>query len=303
MQMSRRISLLLPTRNRPFLLKRLFRSIIDHTYDINNLEIILCLDNDDAESRSIEDYRLNIVKTIGPPGTMGEYNTRCLQASSGDLIMLMNDDLTMCTIGWDQLIINFANRISDGIFLAYPDDMEKANLSTFPILSRKTCEILKIPYPKEYEDTFIDDHIFDIFIRLKRLGHNRIFYLDNIKLDHRHFINDKVRPDVNYSHKNRYKDGLIFLSLRHLRQTQAMRLLAAIKGRSMPPLSDKVEMVEPAKNLAQAFLRYSSICLTDYGLPIFRRLRWLIRFTKYYAAMKSGMSFLRNKTYTLYGSG
>jgi hypothetical protein len=187
--------------------------------------------------------------------------------------------------------------------MAYPDDMEPANLSTFPIMPRKTCEVLLRPYPIEYEDTFIDDHLFDIFTRLKRLGHSRLFFLDEIKLDHRHFINGKVRPDASYSHKNRYKDGLAFLSLRHMRQVSARRLYAAIKGWPLPELSDDVVMVDPPENLGQAFIKYFSICLKDFGLPFGRRIRWFIRFTKYYAAMKSGLRFLMTKTYTLYGSG
>ena len=61
--MGKKISLLLPTRGRPFLLRRLFQSIVNHTADLKNLEIILCLDDDDTEGSSIADQRLNIVKT------------------------------------------------------------------------------------------------------------------------------------------------------------------------------------------------------------------------------------------------
>ncbi len=301
--MGKKISLLLPTRGRPFLLRRLFQSIVNHTADLKNLEIILCLDDDDTEGSSIEDQRLNIVKTIGPPATMGEYNTRCLKCSSGDIVMLMNDDLVVCTSGWDQMIVNFSKSIPDEVYMAYPDDMEKANLSTFPIMSRKTCEILSRPYPKEYEDTFIDDHIFDIFTRLKHLGKNRMFYLKKVKLDHRHFVKGKVRPDASYSHKNRYKDYLTFMSLRHSRQASAHRLLAAIEGELLPDLPDYVAMEKPPANLAHLFSKCFTVFLADHGLPLSRRLRWFIRFTKYHASMKSGLHFLKRKTYTLYGSG
>ena len=297
------ISLLLPTRGRPLLVKRLFQSIIDQTNNLNKLEIIMYLDEDDSESHGIQDSRLNIVKIIGPRLTMGGYNTKCLERSSGKFIMLMNDDLVICTPQWDQMISDFAHSISDDHFLAFPNDCEAGrHMCTFPIMPRKTCEILLKPYPKEYRSLYIDTHIFDIFTRLKYLGQNRIFFLDNIVFDHRHFINGKIRPDANYSHKNRFQDAMTFISLRHLRQASAYRLLAAIKNEFLPELPEQSILEDPPDNLAHAFMRYFSIYLKDYGLPLYWRLLWFIRFTKYYAAMKGGMGFLKRKSYTLYGS-
>jgi hypothetical protein len=300
--MTELISLLLPSRGRPDLVRRLFQSIIDETADLHNLEIILYLDEDDTISHGIEERRLNVLKIVGPQATMGAYNTKCLERSSGEIIILMNDDLVMCTPGWDQKIRDFSMSIPDGIFLAYPDDMEKAHLSTFPIMSRKTCEILSNPYPQEYDDLFIDDHLFDIFTRLKYLGENRMVYLNKILFDHRHFINGEVRTDASYYHKNRYKDYITFISLRHLRQVTAQRLYAAIKGRPLPELPENIEMEKPPTNLVQAFFMCFPVFLFDYGLPITRRIRWFIRFTKYYAAMKKGLHFLKRRTYMLYGN-
>jgi len=300
--MSDRISLLLPTRGRPLLVRRLFNSILDYTADTRSLEIVLCMDEDDTESHRLDEEKLDIVRTIGPRSTMGAYNTICLEKSSGNIIMLMNDDLTVCTPGWDEIIINFCRRFEDGIFLAYPDDMERAHLSTFPIMSRKTCEILCRPYPEEYDDLFIDDHLFDIFIRLKHAGYNRMFYLDNVIIDHRHFINGKVRPDAGYKHKNRYKDYLTFMALRHLRQASARRLQSAIEGAPLPDLPKGASIEIPPANLLRALIRSFSVFMLDRGLPLSRRALWFMRFTKYYGAMKSGLGFLKRKSYKLYGS-
>lgn len=300
--MNKKISLLLPTRGRPNLLKRLFHSIIDNTQDLKNIEVILCLDDDDPESHGIDDPRLNIVRLIGHRSTMGDYNTKCLNHSTGDIIMLMNDDLVICTKGWDQIILDFSLTIPDGIFMAYPNDNEAGKLgSTFPIMSKKTCGILSNPYPKEYDDLYIDIHIFDIFIRLKHIGENRMFYLDKVVFDHRHFANGKVRQDASYSHKNRTKDAMTFISLRHSRQVSAQRLHAAIENMRLPELPNHLIPEEPPENLARAFMKYFSIFLTDYGLPLSWRLNYFIRFTKYHAAMKSGLRFLARKSYTLYG--
>lgn len=295
--------MLLPSRDRPSLLKRLFRSLAENTEDLSNLEIVLYLDFDDQESQAIEDSRLNIVKEIGPRSTMGKYNTVCLKASSGDLVMLMNDDLVLMTPKWDRFIREFTSTVPDEIYLAYPDDMEKSRIPTFPILSRKTCDILSHPFPEEYQDLFIDVHLLDIFQRLQRLGHKRVFYLDDVRFDHRHFVSGKVRPDATYSHKNRYQDTLTFLSLRLIRQISAKRLFAAVEGFPLPRLPSRAHRVREPSNLARAFLSYFSLCLTDHGLPFVTRLHWFLRLTKYHAAVRSGFRFLNRKSYTLYGSG
>ena len=112
-----------------------------------------------------------------------------------------------------------------------------------------------------------------------------------------------MRPDASYSHKNRFKDAMTFISLRHSRQISAQRLLAAIEDKPLPALlPDHLTSEDPPDNLVHAIMKYFAIFLTDYGLPISWRLLLFIRFTKYYAAMKSGMNFLKRKSYTLYGS-
>ena len=115
--------------------------------------------------------------------------------------------------------------------MAYPNDTQTGHkMCTFPIMSRKTCEILSKPIPIEYEGLYIDIHNFDIFIRLKHLGENRMFYLENIIFEHNHFINGEVRPDASYSHKKRFTDATTFISLREIRQFSAKRLLSATEG-------------------------------------------------------------------------
>ncbi|MFC1828892.1 hypothetical protein ACFL0O_04685 [Thermodesulfobacteriota bacterium] len=300
--MNNKFSLLLPTRGRPHLLANLFESIVNCTSNLKNIEIVLYIDDDDTDTINFKNEHLNIIKIIGPPTSMGEYNMKCLDASSGNIIVLMNDDLILRTPGWDQTVSDLLKDIPDGIFLAYPNDMEtKQNMCTFPIMSRKTCDILVNPYPKEYNALYIDVHLFDLFTRLKHLGQNRMFYLDDIIFEHKHFVDGKVRPDASYSHKNRFKDAMTFISLRHTRQLSAQRLMAAINDDPLPHLPQPVFVEPPTKNLLKAASSYFYAFMLDRGLPLKRRFILFVSFTKYYAAMKSGFSFLKRKSYTLYG--
>jgi hypothetical protein len=94
---------------------------------------------------------------------------------------------------------------------------------------------------------------------------------------------------------------MAFISLRRLRQVSAQRLLFAIDGLPLPAQPSQSALEKPPSNLFQAFLIYFSVFLKDHGLPLKRRLILFIGFFKYYAAMKSGISFLKRKSYEIYG--
>jgi hypothetical protein len=288
-----KISLLLPTRGRPFLVHRLFQSIVDHAAKPDKLEIVLYVDEDDFGSHGIEDNRLNILKIIGPRLTMGGYNTICMQRSSGDIIGLINDDITIQTPDWDQRIRDLHASIHDGVYLAYPNDMDRMHtLSTFPIMTRKTCEILMDPYPAEYSHLFIDTHLFDIFMRLKHLGMNRVFFLDQVHFIHLHTKDGKGEEVIDYQPRDHYKDSMAFIRNRYLRQTSAQRLLSAIERKELPDLSACCEF-EPPLSLLDAFVRYFRIFMLDEGLPIPYRFHLYKGIVGYHAVVKSGLSFLR----------
>jgi hypothetical protein len=78
------------------------------------------------------------------------------------------------------------------VFSIYQDDVAlihindllfRHNLSTFPILLRKTCSEIGI-CPAEYRKYRIDDHIYDTYQMLAYLGHKRILYLADVTFEH-----------------------------------------------------------------------------------------------------------------------
>lgn len=266
-----KISLLLPTRGRPALVQRLFRSIAEQTADLVNIEIILYVDEDDTESHNLAFDNLNITKIIGSRLSMGAYNSACLSRSIGDIIILVNDDMVIRTTGWDKIIRDFDVDVKDQIYLAYGNDMfKKGKLCTFPILSRKTCEILLKPYPEEYRGAFIDCHIFDIFKRLEHAGYHRIFYIDSIVFEHLHYRTGKAEYDTTYSERGRFDDDAVFISLRNLRQESALRLLASIRGEPLTALHSINAQKTNSINSVSTIMKFFMIFLMDRGLPF----RW-----------------------------
>lgn len=183
-----KFSFLLPTRGRPELVKRFFQSIVDTTENLDELEIILCVDDDDIESQKISDDRLFIKKLVVPRGTtMGVLNRTCYEASTGRYVMGVNDDLILRTKGWDRIIADIFASFKDDIALIHVNDMLfKEKLCTFPVQSRKVCR--EIGYsPAEYKRYRIDDHIYDIYNMLAYLGHKRIAYLPDVIFEHDNF--------------------------------------------------------------------------------------------------------------------
>ena len=262
------ISLLLPTRGRPQEATRFFQSVIACSRYLNRIEIILYIDEDDKASHCLDSVELDIKKIIGPNLSMGGYNMACLERASGDIIILVNDDVVIQTEGWDEAVRQVDRTFSDRIYLAYCNDLFKGkHTPTFPILSRQTCDLLGEPYPLAYRGAFIDTHLFDVFKRVKHAGHNRIFYLEKVVFEHRHYRVGKASFDETYRKRGRFEDDAIFLGLWETRISQAYQLIEAIEAGGKPvTVPDKLTKIKP-RNPVSALAIYSRLILLDFNLP------------------------------------
>lgn len=278
-----KISLLLPTRGRPQWVRRVFESLAAHTSRLEDLEVVLYVDEDDEAGRDFSDDGFRVVKIVGPRASMGTYNTACLKRASGDVVMLMNDDVIVRTPAWDRVVLDLAGKVPDGIFLAYANDLHMGKrMCTFPICTKKACEIMIKPYPEEYRTGFIDWHLFDIFKRLRSRGHDRIFYLEQVIFEHRHYMAGKAEIDATYRVKDYYADDWTFASLRNLRQQMAERLEASILGKPLPTLPEVSAMASCPKGLLGVLSRYVRVFLGDVSLPVDERIRLFIWLTGRY---------------------
>lgn len=264
-----RISLLLPTRGRPELLRRFLESLLARSERPEQVEVIVYADADDPPSHGFQIEGLQVRTLVGPRLSMGDYNTACLRQSSGDIVVLGNDDVVIQTRGWDRKLREMHAAMQDGVYLAYPNDLFKGRgLSAFPILSRKACELLGEPFPRDYRGAFIDYHLLDIFKRLERRGHARLIYLEDIVFEHMHYRTGKGDFDDIYGKRDRFGDDDTFKRLRNERSEAAARLLAAIEGETAPR---PPAAAGPAPRLLQ-------VSLLDRELPLPWRLRLFLWF-------------------------
>jgi hypothetical protein len=139
---------------------------------------------------------------------------------------------------------------------------------TFPITSRRTCEILKSPFPEIYRGAFLDYHLLDIFKRLKKMGADRITYFRELVFEHVHYRTGRAPFDATYRHRARFADDATFICLRESRQEGAARLHAAIEGERVPDGSPIRPSGTRAEGVLQTVFSYAKTFLLDKALPI-----------------------------------
>lgn len=266
------ISLLMPTRARPALARRFFKSVLELSSQVGSVEVILYVDDDDTESHSLDCEGLDVRKIIGPRLTMGEYNSRCLAKAKGEIIVLVNDDMVVRTYGWDARLRELDAEYEDKVYLAYGNDLFKGKkLCTFPILSRRTCELLIDPFPAQYRGAFIDYHLLDIFKRLEMLGENRIRYLEDVVFEHLHYRTGKAQIDETYTQRKRFADDLDFLALSGPRLLAAQRVYSGVHLLALPEFKGVRSNVDSLpKSLLGIFMFITRSIFFDRSLP----LRW-----------------------------
>lgn len=232
--MSRQLdfSLLIPSRHNIEGLDALFSSICETTYDLTALEVVLAIDQDDLLTLDVSHASLRLVKVILSPGQkMGVLTRACYAASSGRYLFLLNDDVIVQTKNWDLIVKRNLELYPDEIFLVHVNDLIfQDKLCSFPLISKRYCEIVGEVCPENFCHYCIDDHIYAIFVLLAYMGYERRIYLANVIFEHKNYIEiDNVKTPV--------KDKAIFASDRRkfvklflVRNEYALRLISFMEG-------------------------------------------------------------------------
>jgi hypothetical protein len=183
-------SLIVPTRQRTEKLRRFLASVAATTADIHRIEVVLVVDADDSESRAFHFDGVPSRHVVVDPGLpMGALNQAGYEASVGDCIMLLNDDVIVRTRKWDKKIASCLKRHPDGIVLIHVNDtLFQEGMCTFPLVSRTYCELAGGICPRDYLRYRIDDHVEQVFNLLGVLGENRIAYLPDVIFEHDKYI-------------------------------------------------------------------------------------------------------------------
>lgn len=224
-----KISIILPTRERPEKAKDFLFSLKKNCTKPNSVEIILCIDEDDKSYEKFEKIftHTNIIKE--KRRGLGEIIFEGIKNSTGEIIFLCNDDVSVETFGWDEEFRKVHNSFTDQIYLFSPNDLnKKGSLFVFPGFSRKVFKILK-NYPKSYAGAFMDNHLYEIFESLKFHGHDRKVFLSETIFHHQHYKVTGEIPDQTYTDRKRFGDDFTYFTSVKTRFLDAKSLISFIE--------------------------------------------------------------------------
>jgi len=130
------ISILVPSRQRPELLKRSIESLGE-----GDLEVLIGLDEDDPR---LEDYQGIGTAVIGPRhgyGSLHSYYNDLAGRARGEWLFLWNDDCVMETPDWIEVVRSYDGRT----MVLNPNtnhDNWKIDMNVFPIFPRTLVEVM-----------------------------------------------------------------------------------------------------------------------------------------------------------------
>jgi len=219
-----KISVLFPTRGRPDNVKRLMKSLQETSTVMP--EVVLYVDDDDTPP----DVDAVIVR--GPRITMSKMWNRCMDASSGEILMMGGDDLIFKTKGWDDQVRRAFAAFPDRLIFLHGDDkMHGKNFGTHGFVHRKWVETLGYLCPpyfaSDYNDTWLNDVANAI---------NRRIYLPFVT-EHMHPLAGKAEWDQ--THKERLErqkeqnSAKLYEELLSERKADAKKLYDRINGKSV----------------------------------------------------------------------
>ena len=183
-------SVILNTRKRPMYLDSAIASVIETADNPDLVDFWVRYDNDDeltAQYVKTDPYNIRKVKFLsGPrPNNLHKELNLLAASSSGQYILVFNDDCVMQTSGWDTHACAFLdNSFQDGICYGQTSDTsadkpQGAEYSSFPIISRKAFNALGYLMKEEFVGLGGDSSIYRIYKEV-----DRVVDLKEIVIDH-----------------------------------------------------------------------------------------------------------------------
>lgn len=189
-----KISLLLPTRERPEQFKRFYHSAMDTADKPGRIEVAIYVDDDDNSYDGIDFY--NLKKVRGERIVLSEMWNKCWDVATGDIFGHMGDDIVFRTEGWDSAIEEAINARPGKICFVWCNDVspesQRNEFGTHGFVHRNWTNIIQRFVPPYYASDYNDTHFNDV---ARALGVGT--YLHNHITEHMHYSLGKAEKDQN----------------------------------------------------------------------------------------------------------
>lgn len=199
------ISALCPTRGRPHNM----RKVSESAKASSNIELIFAIDNDDFNSINCA-KELSASYIVSPRRKhLSENYNELYNKCSGDIILLLGDDVEFKTPNWDSIIYSVFDEYQDKIVLVFGDDGHLHDeIAIHPFVHRNWINKLGYLAPPNLS-RHIDRWLWDIAVAAKKTR-----YVPEVLIYHPHFdrrqddqtlreLASRYQHDTNYYNSNK----------------------------------------------------------------------------------------------------
>ena len=191
-----KVLLIVPTRGRPDKSIEFYEEF-KKTSTITDL--VFGLDDDDVEYPRIDGALYEVNPRAMMNGTLNFIAKK--YADQYEYIAFMGDDHRPRTLGWDQKLVDSIADIKNGI--AYGNDLfQGENLPTAVLLKSSIVKTLGFMAPPVMKHLYLDNFWKDMGNEL-----NSLRYLDDVIIEHMHFLIGKSEEDAGYAEVNSSEIG------------------------------------------------------------------------------------------------
>lgn len=217
------ISLLLPSRNRPDNITRLWNSVLETA--TGPVEMVIRLDDDDTSAYPEAE---GIKYLYGPRDVLSKYWNECYEHARGPIYMHCGDDIIFRTHGWDNTVKQAFT--DDNIWFVHGDDgIHNAAFGTHGFIHKNWVDAVGYFVPPYFSSDYNDTWLNDVANMIGRRKHVPIF------TEHMHFVNGKGPLDQTHQERltRHQTDGVDALyhsnEMRQERQNDAEKLRRVMK--------------------------------------------------------------------------
>lgn len=187
-------SLLIPTRQRPNQLQRLYKSAVETADSPDEIEFVVYIDDDD---NSYDDVQLpNLKKVRGERIVLSEMWNKCWEASTGNYLMHCGDDIVFRTKGWDTRVKETIDSFPGKLAFVWGNDhnpeSQRHEFGTHGFIHHIWAELAGFFVPPYFSSDYNDTWFNDV---AKALGIAR--YLHDVQTEHMHYSLGKAEVDQN----------------------------------------------------------------------------------------------------------
>lgn len=231
----RKISLLVPSRERLNLKLTLISSIITTVSDINNVELIFGIDEDDPTrdiayniSKAIPFVKIIDIQNNGKFIGINKIWNRLYPSAEGDILGYIGDDMVFKTPNWDKAILDefSGDKLpADKIKLVHCYDGYRSHdeICVNAFLHKKYTEITGYLCREEFLINWSDQWLYQTF-----KAFNRVKWRSDIHIQHNHWVfgnrkKDSVAERMLSDNKDRISDQQ-WHDLKHERVDDVIKL-------------------------------------------------------------------------------